>query len=138
MRLKPRYLALAAALTGIELFIGEKMHDDFVRPYVGDYLVVILLYCFVRGVTRIAKWPAALGVLVFAYAIETGQYFHIADRLGFTRPSLMRTMIGTFFTWNDILCYTLGILSVLGAEKICSWHRLRSSVRSGVGRTPSC
>lgn len=138
MRFNTRYLSAAAALTAIEIYIGVKMHDDFVRPYVGDYLVVILLYCLLRGLSRVPIRPAAISVLLFSYGVETGQYFHIADRLGFTQPSLMRTLIGTFFTWNDILCYTLGILSVLGVEKMFSWRRTRSSVRSGVGKTPSC
>ena len=125
MILKPRYLALAALLTGIEAFIGLKMHDAFVRPYVGDFLVVIWLYCLVRGFSKAPVWPAALGVLVFAYAVETGQYFHIADRLGFTRPSLMRTLIGTYFTWDDILSYTLGIALVLLAETAAARKKVR-------------
>jgi hypothetical protein len=138
MMLRPRYLALAAVLLAIEIYIGACMHDAFVRPYGGDFLVVILLYCLVRGVSKVKAWPAALGALVFAYAIETGQYFHVADRLGFTRPSLMRTLIGTYFTWIDILCYTLGILLVMGVETLRSRRQTPSSARSGAGETRSC
>ncbi len=58
-----------------------------------------------------------LGVLVFCCAEEVLQYFDLADRLGFTKPSLMRTLIGTSFSWLDILCYTLGIGLVLILEK---------------------
>jgi hypothetical protein len=92
------------------------MHDAIIRPYGGDLLCVILLYCFARSFGDWPVLPLSLGILVFAYLEETGQYFHLADKLGFTRPSLMRTLIGTYFTWVDILSYTLGIGLVLAAE----------------------
>jgi hypothetical protein len=92
------------------------MHDAVIRPYGGDFLVVILLYCLVRSLMDVPVIRAALGVLVFSYLIEFLQYLHLADRLGFTGPSIMRTILGSYFTWDDILAYTLGILTVLGLE----------------------
>lgn len=93
------------------------MHDRIVRPYVGDYLVVILLYCVVRCFLDVRVLAAAVWVLVFSYAVEVSQYFHLADHLGFREPSLARVLLGTYFTWTDMLMYTLGILTVLGVEK---------------------
>lgn len=115
-----RYFLLTLLLLGVEIFIAACMHDAVIRPYGGDVLVVILLYCLIRSFWVLPVLPLALGVLLFSYLEEMGQYFHLADRLGFTRPSLMRVLIGTYFTWTDILSYTLGIGLVLTAE---AWQK---------------
>jgi hypothetical protein len=112
------YFLCSLLLTGMEVFIGAKMHDRIVRPYGGDYLVVILLYCLIRSFWAVPIVFTALSVLLFSYVVEVSQYFHLADRLGFGEPSLARTLLGTNFSWTDMLVYTLGILTVLGIEKI--------------------
>lgn len=112
------YLGLTLLLAAVEISIGVYMHDRIVRPYVGDVLIVVLLYCSIRSFWEFPAVPLAVAVLVFAYLEEMGQYFHIADRLGFTRPSLMRTLIGTWFSWVDMACYTVGIGMVLAVEMI--------------------
>lgn len=117
-RLDGAYFGCSLILLGTEIFIAAKMHDRILRPYAGDYLVVILLYCLVRAFTSVPVTTAALSVLIFSYAVEVSQYFHLADRLGFKERSLARVLLGSYFTWVDMLMYTLGILTVLGFEKI--------------------
>src|ERR1700742_5396874 len=97
------YFLLTLLLLGVEIFIGFCMHDAVIRPYGGDYLVVILLYCLIRSFWSVPIVATALSVLVFSYAVEVSQYFHLADRLGLTAPSLARTLLGTYFTWMDML-----------------------------------
>ena len=116
IRFQVRYFLISLLLLGVEVFIAACMHDSVIRPYGGDFLVVILLYCVVRSFFDLPVLPVAVGVLLFAYLLEAGQYFGLADRLGFKGPSWMRVLLGSYFTWTDILIYTLGILSVLGLE----------------------
>jgi len=130
LRFNIYYFLLTLLLIGVEAFIGFRMHDAVIRPYGGDLLVVILIYCFIRSFWRLPVVQLALGVLIFSYLEETGQYFHLADRLGFTRPSLTRTLIGTYFTWTDMLSYTLGIALVLAVEGLVRWKQ--SAQRVGV------
>jgi hypothetical protein len=130
-RFNPRYFLLTLLLLGVEIFIGACMHDAVIRPYGGDVLVVILIYCFIRSFWRLRVLPLALGVLIFSYLEETGQYFHLADRLGFSRPGLMRTVIGWYFTWADMLCYTLGIGAVLAVEGLVRWRQAGAEARTG-------
>ena len=47
-KLRAAYLTAFLALLCIEILIGAFVHDAFVRPYVGDVLVVILIYCLIR------------------------------------------------------------------------------------------
>jgi hypothetical protein len=110
------YFLLFILLAVLEIAIGLYAHDDFIRPYGGDFLVVILLYCFIRGFLNVSVFSTALPVLLFAYFIETCQYFKLADGLGLRYGSLARTLLGDYFSWVDILSYTLGIGLVLGIE----------------------
>src|SRR5262245_53501 len=112
----PKYGLLAVALFVTELVIALFVHDNFVRPYVGDYLVVILIYCAVRTFVKASSLKVAIWVLLFSYTIETLQYFRIVDRLGLSGNAVAKTVIGTGFEWWDILTYTLGIVTVLILE----------------------
>jgi hypothetical protein len=112
------YFLLSIALLALEIFIGARLHDRIIRPYGGDFLVVILLYCLVRSFWNLPVFTTAISVLLFSYLVEISQYFRLADHLGFKGPSLMRVLLGSYFTWTDILSYTLGILTVVGAEAV--------------------
>ena len=111
------YFLLTIILLGIEIVIGAYMHDGLIRPYGGDFLVVILLYCLVRSGANFPVLPTAAAVLVLAWLVEIGQYFGLADRLGFKGHSLGRILLGSYFSWADMLAYTLGILLVLLVER---------------------
>ncbi len=114
---KPGFLVIAFILFVIEVLIALYVRDSIIRPYVGDFLVVIMLYCFVRAFIKTSPWKIAVAVLIFSYTIETLQYFKIVDRLGLTNIPIAKTIIGYGFEWLDILAYTLGIVTVLILEK---------------------
>ena len=74
----------------IEFIIGVYIHDAFIRPYIGDVLVVILICCFIR--IFILRSLRRLPVYVFAFAcfIELFQYFQLADRLELSNNGFAR------------------------------------------------
>jgi hypothetical protein len=117
------YLTLTLLLFLIEVLIAVYVHDDFIRPYVGDFLVVVLLYCFVCSFVKAPVVPMALAVLLFSYLIETLQYFHVVQWLGLGKSRLANTLIGNYFTWSDIIAYTVGIGCTILVEK---WRLVRS------------
>ena len=112
------YFLLSLLLLGLEIFIAAYLHDSFIRPYGGDYLVVIFLYCLIRSFLDLSVRLAAILVLLFSYLIETLQYFHFADHLGLKGSSLARILLGSYFSWVDIGCYTLGIITVIALETV--------------------
>jgi hypothetical protein len=114
---KKRYFIFFIFLLLIEIIIARYVDDQFIRPYAGDYLVVILLYCLLRGFVKIRVFTAALSVLGFSFLIETLQYFKLADYLGLPHGSLLRILLGDYFSWIDIFTYTLGIITVLCFER---------------------
>jgi len=120
-----RYFLFALALFLIEVFIALYVHDSFIRPYVGDYLVVMLMYCAVWTLIKITPVKLAIGVLLFSYVIEVLQYFSIVDRLGLSDNNLAKTVIGFGFEWIDLLAYTLGVATILVLERV---NHTKSSV----------
>lgn len=111
-----RFFLLSILFFVIEVLIALYVKDDFVRPYVGDYLVVMLIYCAVRTFIKASPVKVAIAVLLFAYLIEVLQYFRIVDRLGLSGNPVAKTVIGYGFEWWDILAYTLGVLTILLVE----------------------
>ena len=98
-------------LLAIEIIIGM-FATGWIRNYLGDVLVVILIYTIIRTIIpdKPAKWyilPTA--VLVFAYVVEFLQLWGFCDRFGITNR-LLRIIIGTGFSIVDFLCYTIGAI----------------------------
>lgn len=112
------YFFITTILFVTEVLIAKYAHDDFIRPYVGDVLVVILIYCFVRTFLNTAVFTTAFCVLFFAYGIETLQYFQIVKLIGLQDSKLANVIIGNYFTWVDILSYTIGFMIILAAENV--------------------
>ncbi len=117
MKFNLRYLVYTVLLFVTEVLIALFVHDQFIRPYIGDFLVVILIYCFVKSFLNTPVVPTAVGVLLFAYTVELLQYFRIVEVLGLQHSRAARIMIGSAFEWQDMLAYTLGILMVVLTEK---------------------
>ncbi|MFM9943812.1 MAG: DUF2809 domain-containing protein [Bacteroidia bacterium] len=117
IRFNQYYFIPAILLLITEVLIALFVHDKFVRPYFGDFLVVILMYCFVRSFLNISGLKVGLGVLLFSYGIETLQYLNFVKQLGFENSRLGNVILGNSFEWVDILAYTLGIVMVLIIEK---------------------
>jgi hypothetical protein len=112
------YFALAVLLFAIEVLIALFAHDDVIRPYVGDVLVVILIYCFVKSFFDTPVLKTALFVLLFAFTVEGLQYLNIVNRLGLKDSKVAAVIIGSSFSWIDIVTYIIGIGFVLFFEKI--------------------
>jgi hypothetical protein len=121
------YFALALLFFIIEVLIALFVNDRFVRPYLGDVLVVILIYCFLRSFLKLPILTVAISVLVFSFAIEFLQYLNIVEKLGLEKSKIARTVIGTSSSWLDLLTYIVGIAVVIVVEKYWFKSRLRNA-----------
>ncbi len=110
------YFSLSVILFFIEFLIAKFVHDQIIRPHVGDILVVILIYCFVKSFLNTAVLNTALGVLLFSFGIEILQYFKIIYKLGLQNSKIAQTIIGTSFDWFDLVNYSIGILIIVISE----------------------
>lgn len=119
-RIRRKYLLFTMGLLIIEIAIALFIHDKIIRPYVGDILVAILVYCFIRALFPLSAHVAAVTALLFCYMVEAFQYINIVQVLGIEKSKLASIAIGHSFDWIDLLMYTLGILIVLILEKTSS------------------
>ena len=121
-----KYFALAVLIFVIEVLIALFVRDRFVRPYLGDVLVVILIYCFVRSFLNVKVYSLTVCVLLFAFTIELLQYVNYVGYLGLQGSPLARTVMGTSFAWNDMLAYVAGAAIILLFE---TWRSLAPILR---------
>lgn len=117
-RFHKTYFLLTVFLLLIEIAIALFMHDRFIRPYLGDVLVVILIYCFLKTFFNTPVLPTAIAVLQFACVVEYLQSLHLIEKLGLQNNTAARIIIGNSFEWLDMAAYAAGILFVLLTERI--------------------
>ena len=115
-----KYFLLFTLLFITEVLIALYITDSFIRPYFGDYLVVFLVYCFVMSFVKANKYKMALAVLVFAFTVEFLQYVDFVTIIGLQKSRLARTVIGTSFSFEDLLLYFLAYLTIISLEKYFS------------------
>ena len=102
------YAVLFIAVFVIEVMIALFVKDAFVRPYLGDALVTVLICAFLRiffpkGVVLLPVY-----VFLFATAVEVLQYFDYAKLLGLHESAFFSTLLGRSFSFIDIICYAVG------------------------------
>ena len=110
------YFALAVLIFATEVAIALFVRDAFVRPWLGDVLVVILMYCAVRSLFDLPVKVVTLFVLAVSFAVEFLQCINIVERVGLENSKLARVVIGTAFAWTDLIAYTLGAAIVVVSE----------------------
>lgn len=111
------YALLFFALLAIEVFIAVFVHDRFIRPYVGDVLVVLVVYCFVRIFLPEGMQLLPLYVFIFAAMVEIIQIFDFAGYLGIENK-ILRTIMGSVFDWKDLACYAVGCAIIVWVERL--------------------
>ncbi len=110
MRWNWKFAFIALVILMIEIVIALFVRDQFIRPFIGDLLVVVLLYFSFRTVLKAKASKVAVGVFVFAVGVETLQYFQLAELLGLENNGVAHIILGSTFDWLDILAYCLGTI----------------------------
>ena len=93
-----------AAVLGIEVLIALFVHDEFVRPYLGDVLAVVCVYFLARIFLQSTPRYLSIFVTVFAFLVELVQLTPLSDVL----PSPLSVIVGGTFDIKDLLCYFVG------------------------------
>lgn len=113
MRFKLSYFLAFCVLLIIEVGIALYVDDQIIRPFIGDLIVVILMYCFVRAFTKLPYLKVIIGVLLFAYLVEALQATSFIDWAGLSDHKMAKIILGSTFDWKDVLAYTVGAVLIL-------------------------
>lgn len=101
----------------LEVLIAIYAHDNFIRPYIGDVLVIICLYLFLKIVFLNRQKYLSLFVFIFAVFVEILQYFNIMKILSVGNKYISIILGGTFDI-KDIICYLIGFIIIIIVEKL--------------------
>ena len=123
---RPVYAALFLTVLLSEILIALFVNDNFVRPYLGDMLVTVLICCFVRIFFPKGVKLLPVYVFIFASAVEVGQYFDIVKLLGLENNTFLSVLLGRTFSLADIFCYAVGCILFFGAE-LCIRRSLKNT-----------
>ncbi len=86
--------------------------NQFIRGFVGDAVIVMLLYSIAKSFRDFDNLKLSLGITIFAYLIEFSQYIKIIPLLGFQENYFTRIVFGSVFDPFDLLAYTVGGVSI--------------------------
>ena len=93
----------------VEVLIATELKNIFfVRAYLGDVFVVMLMYYFIKAFLDFNPTKLIVGIFIFSCLIEFAQYFHFGELLGFKDTRIVMIILGNSFSWIDILCYFAG------------------------------
>lgn len=107
------YSVLFVLFLAIEIFIGEfAAPKGFVRCYLGDVLIMPVMFCFVRIFTDKFEKSLPVALLTFACFVEFIQSVDVCGLLGIDKKSLLAVIIGTSGDIKDILCYVCGTILI--------------------------
>jgi len=121
MKFDIKYFIAFIMLFLTEVFIALYVHDTIVRPFIGDILVIILIYCFIKSFLKAEAKLLPLFIFAFAVIVEILQYFNIVHLLGLQDHTIIKIIIGSVFDIKDVLCYFIGmvILFIYQYKKAC-------------------
>ncbi|WP_406683338.1 DUF2809 domain-containing protein [Seonamhaeicola sp. MEBiC1930] len=115
LQINRTYLLLFLLLFSIEALIAIFVPTGFIRYTLGDYLVVILIYCFAKIFIKGHSNIIAISTLIFSFSIEFLQLSGILDKL------------------NQQLCYKINFrqhFSVVRFSSLCIRHFNNSNNRT--------
>ncbi|MGL5067218.1 MAG: DUF2809 domain-containing protein [Sarcina sp.] len=113
-----KYSILCIITLLIEVFIAFFVRDNFIRPYIGDLLVVVVIYFFIRSFTKKKIKFLPIYIFIFAIFTELMQYINILGILGLEDNKFMSILVGSVFDFKDILCYLIGCVLIIIWEQI--------------------
>ena len=111
------YFTLFLTLFLIEIFIA-KYATGFIRHTIGDYLAVMLVYTFIKSIFKITIEKAVLITFIISFTIEFLQLCNLQHNFPKEYEKYLRIILGTSFSFGDLVAYTLGIVSIIIIEKV--------------------
>jgi len=117
MKFNARYFIVFILLLLTEVLIAAYVKQPFIRFVFGDFLVVILLYCFLKSFINATSFNIALSVLIFAFIVEFLQMTNVLVLLNLEKNKLANIILGNTFEITDLVAYTLGVISAFLLDK---------------------
>lgn len=109
----------------MEFTIAYFHFNPFIRGFLGDVLVMLLLYSFLKIFIKNNVFNIAISVLGFAFLVELLQFLKLSEILKI-KSKIILTVLGSVFDVWDLVAYFIGFLLILLIEKLL--HKKYTSV----------
>lgn len=110
------YFFIFLVIFFIEACIAYFLKTGFIRHTFGDFLVVIVLYCFLKSFLNTRPIIMALIVLLISFIIEILQLTPFLELIGLGKNHYAKIVFGNTFHISDLVAYTLGVLTIIIIE----------------------
>ncbi|TXD82014.1 DUF2809 domain-containing protein [Subsaximicrobium wynnwilliamsii] len=117
LKFNPYYFTATLLLFATEVCLALFLKTGFIRHSFGDYLVVVVLYCFFRSFMQLRPMYLAIFVLILAFTVEVSQLFKLLDLLQLRQNKFAAIVSGSTFSALDLIAYTLGVLSIYSIDR---------------------
>jgi len=97
----------------IETAIALFFKGGFIRHTFGDYLVVLLLYFFLKNFISVSNNTLANITVLIAFTVEFIQLTPLLKSIGLENHSIANLVLGNTFSVTDLLAYTLGYITII-------------------------
>ena len=115
MKKRIKYLIGFIITIIIEALIAMYVHDYFIRPYVGDVVIIICIYLLLRIIIPDKIKYLSLYVLMLGVIVEVMQYFNFTNMIS-GGNKLLKIALGSTFDIKDIICYAIGYIIIVLVE----------------------
>ncbi|MAT90843.1 MAG: hypothetical protein CMC35_09120 [Flavobacteriaceae bacterium] len=118
LKRQPYHIVFLIVLS-MEVCIALCFKHGFIRGFIGDVLVIPLLYCFLRVVT---SWSISLNACIavaIGFVVEFLQLFSWLQPVVNLHP-ILKILLGSVFDGYDLLAYTVGFGGIFLSEKLKS------------------
>ncbi len=121
MKKRMIYACVTLLLLVVEVLIALFVHDNFIRPYIGDVLVTVLICTFLRIFIPKSVKGLPLYVFILAAGVEVLQFFRIVEVLGLSDNRFFSILIGSVSDVKDIVCYGVGCVVFFVVENFSKY-----------------
>ena len=127
MRKRAIYFLIFLFLLLVEIAIATYLKTGFIRANLGDLLVVIVLYCLLMSTLKPSVKTGLVLTLAIAFMIELLQLIDLTRFFPQEYKQLATLVLGSHFSWLDLLMYVLGIVCVWITEIVVKRYSLPST-----------
>lgn len=113
---KTRYFTFFLLVLVTEIAIAVFVFHRFIRGFLGDVLVIPLMYLFLRSFFSISFRKALSIVIGFAFMVEFLQLAKLPKKLDLDN-SLLQIILGATFDPLDLIAYCLGAILIILLRK---------------------
>ncbi|TGK36005.1 DUF2809 domain-containing protein [Leptospira gomenensis] len=112
------YLGFFVFFVSICIAIVTFFHSvPFVRGFMGDMIVVMLMYSFCKSVFDFPPLSLAFAVLTVSFSVEIAQYLRSIGIVRWNETEISRLTVGAVFDPWDLIAYLFGVTAIYSLDR---------------------